>query len=160
MILLLLLPLIIVIIVGGVVADHIPASRYYPLEMSYFKSSMDQQLLDALWNKYWANTLSSSALLNVCVYCCSSFTDIPPPPSPFVPPFPRSRPAPRSEPRPHHSPDHRSDQQDGAVQAAPAPIIAATHKGLWQWWWWWWWWWQYDDRCKQNQVGPASSVLR
>jgi len=37
--------------------------QYYPLEVSYFKSSLDTQLLDLLWNKYWVNTLSSSPLL-------------------------------------------------------------------------------------------------
>ncbi|KAJ3219042.1 COP9 signalosome complex subunit 5 [Dinochytrium kinnereticum] len=28
-------------------------SRYYPLDVSYFKSSLDSQLLELLWNKYW-----------------------------------------------------------------------------------------------------------
>jgi len=37
--------------------------QYYPLEVSYFKSTLDTQLLDLLWNKYWVNTLSSSPLL-------------------------------------------------------------------------------------------------
>jgi len=37
--------------------------QYYPLDVSYFKSSLDTQLLDLLWNKYWVNTLSSSPLL-------------------------------------------------------------------------------------------------
>ena len=41
--------------------------QYYPLEVSYFKSSLDTQLLDLLWNKYWVNTLSSSPLLAVCL---------------------------------------------------------------------------------------------
>ena len=39
--------------------------RYYALDVSYFKSTLDQKLLDSLWNKYWINTLSSSALLTV-----------------------------------------------------------------------------------------------
>ena len=53
--------------------------RYYPLEVSYFKSSLDSHLLDLLWNKYWVNTLSScsittvstvySCTVYVCVYC-------------------------------------------------------------------------------------------
>jgi len=34
--------------------------QYYPLEISYFKSSLDTSYLDLLWNKYWVNTLSSS----------------------------------------------------------------------------------------------------
>ncbi|KAK4337030.1 hypothetical protein RND71_043378 [Anisodus tanguticus] len=37
--------------------------QYYSLEVSYFKSSLDNKLLDSLWNKYWLNTLSSSSLL-------------------------------------------------------------------------------------------------
>lgn len=39
--------------------------RYYPLEISYFKSSTDSALLNLLWNKYWVNTLSSNPLLAV-----------------------------------------------------------------------------------------------
>ncbi|GAM27607.1 hypothetical protein SAMD00019534_107830 [Acytostelium subglobosum LB1] len=35
---------------------------YYPLDISYFKSSLDSQLLDKLWNRYWVNTLSSSPI--------------------------------------------------------------------------------------------------
>ena len=39
--------------------------RYYSLDVSYFKSSLDRRLLELLWNKYWVNTLSSSSLLTV-----------------------------------------------------------------------------------------------
>ena len=39
--------------------------RYYSLDVSYFKSSLDSRLLDLLWNKYWVSTLSSSPLLAV-----------------------------------------------------------------------------------------------
>lgn len=39
------------------------SKRYYQLNMSYFKSSLDARLLDLLWNKYWARALSSSPLL-------------------------------------------------------------------------------------------------
>ena len=39
--------------------------QYYTLDVSYFKSSLDNKLLDSLWNKYWLNTLSSSSLLTV-----------------------------------------------------------------------------------------------
>jgi hypothetical protein len=42
-------------------------SRYYTLEVSYFKSALDRKLLENLWNKYWVNTLSSSSLLTVCI---------------------------------------------------------------------------------------------
>ena len=38
---------------------------YYSLDVSYFKSTLDNKLLDSLWNKYWLNTLSSSTLLTV-----------------------------------------------------------------------------------------------
>jgi COP9 signalosome complex subunit 5 len=37
--------------------------QYYPLEVSYFKSTLDSHVLNLLWNKYWVNTLSSNALL-------------------------------------------------------------------------------------------------
>lgn len=36
--------------------------QYYQLEIEYFKSSLDQKLLENLWNKYWIGTLSSSSL--------------------------------------------------------------------------------------------------
>jgi COP9 signalosome complex subunit 5 len=39
------------------------AERYYSMEISHFKSSVDTKLLSALWNKYWIGTLSSSPLL-------------------------------------------------------------------------------------------------
>jgi COP9 signalosome complex subunit 5 len=41
------------------------AKQYYPLDVSYFKSSLDQKLLDALWDRYWVETLSQSPLFNV-----------------------------------------------------------------------------------------------
>ncbi len=41
--------------------------RYYPLDVSYFKSTLDTALLDKLWNKYWVNTLSSSPMFAVCL---------------------------------------------------------------------------------------------
>lgn len=37
--------------------------QYYPLEVSYFKSSLDAQLLGTLWNTYWIKTLCASPLL-------------------------------------------------------------------------------------------------
>ncbi|KAA8496509.1 COP9 signalosome complex subunit 5a [Porphyridium purpureum] len=39
------------------------AKDYYALEISYFKSRLDAALLDALWNKYWASTLSSAVTI-------------------------------------------------------------------------------------------------
>lgn len=38
------------------------ASKYYSLEVSHFKSTLDSHLLDLLWNKYWVTTLSQSPL--------------------------------------------------------------------------------------------------
>ncbi|KAG9950342.1 Mov34-domain-containing protein, partial [Aureobasidium melanogenum] len=38
------------------------ANKYYSLEVTHFKSSLDNTLLEALWNKYWVQTLSSSPL--------------------------------------------------------------------------------------------------
>jgi COP9 signalosome complex subunit 5 len=39
------------------------SDRYYSLDVSYFKSTLDTHLLSALWNKYWVSTLSSNPLL-------------------------------------------------------------------------------------------------
>lgn len=41
------------------------ANQYYPLEVQIFKSTLDSELLGLLWNKYWVNTLSQSALISV-----------------------------------------------------------------------------------------------
>ncbi|KAI1367827.1 JAB1/Mov34/MPN/PAD-1 ubiquitin protease-domain-containing protein [Xylaria arbuscula] len=38
------------------------ASKYYSLEVSHFKSTLDTHLLDLLWSKYWVQTLSQSPL--------------------------------------------------------------------------------------------------
>jgi len=50
--------------------------RYYPLEVSYFKSSLDSHLLDLLWNKYWVNTLSSNGLLTNRDYTAGQIHDL------------------------------------------------------------------------------------
>ena len=39
------------------------AHKYYKVEHSFFKTGMDTELLDRLWNEYWLHTLSSSPLL-------------------------------------------------------------------------------------------------
>lgn len=44
------------------------ANKYYKLEHSFFKSKLDSQILEALWNEYWVQTLSSSPLLNNSEY--------------------------------------------------------------------------------------------
>ncbi|EGF83607.1 hypothetical protein BATDEDRAFT_15731 [Batrachochytrium dendrobatidis JAM81] len=51
-------------------------NQYYPLEISYFKSSTDSQLLELLWNKYWVNTLSSSRLLTNREYAAYQIKDL------------------------------------------------------------------------------------
>jgi COP9 signalosome complex subunit 5 len=45
----------------------IHAHKYYQLQHSFFKSKLDLQILDTLWNEYWIQTLSSSPLLNVII---------------------------------------------------------------------------------------------
>lgn len=49
---------------------------YYPLEVSYFKSSLDNHLLELLWNKYWVSTLSSSPILAVRPSICRAHTQL------------------------------------------------------------------------------------
>lgn len=47
----------------GKVEDFgVHAHKYYQLEMSYFKSSLDTHLFSLLWNSYWAQTLGSQPL--------------------------------------------------------------------------------------------------
>jgi len=50
-------------------------NRYYQLDISVFKSSLDSRLFDLLWNKYWVNTLSSSPLLNNRDFSARRFSD-------------------------------------------------------------------------------------
>ncbi|KAG7108803.1 COP9 signalosome complex subunit 5 like protein [Verticillium longisporum] len=38
------------------------ASKYYSLEISHYKSTLDTHLLELLWHKYWVQTLSQSPL--------------------------------------------------------------------------------------------------
>ena len=50
--------------------------RYYQLEISYFKSSCDTALLNAIWNKYWIATLSASPLLSNAPYISAQIKDL------------------------------------------------------------------------------------
>jgi len=50
--------------------------QYYPLEISYFKSSLDSALLGKLWNKYWVNTLSSSPMFANRDYMAGAINDL------------------------------------------------------------------------------------
>lgn len=52
------------------------SSKYYPLNITFFKSSMDEAMLKLLWNKYWVNTLSSSPLLGVRDLVSGQISDI------------------------------------------------------------------------------------
>ena len=52
------------------------ASRYYSLEISHFKSSLDSHLLELLWNKYWVSTLSQSPLFTSREYGSRQMTDL------------------------------------------------------------------------------------
>ena len=52
------------------------SSRYYSLEISHFKSSLDTQLLDSLWNKYWVATLSQSPLFTNREYSTKQMLDL------------------------------------------------------------------------------------
>jgi COP9 signalosome complex subunit 5 len=52
------------------------ANHYYSLEVSHFKSSLDAKLLEALWNKYWVQTLSSSPLISNRDYGTKQISDL------------------------------------------------------------------------------------
>ncbi|CAL3969233.1 unnamed protein product [Diplocarpon coronariae] len=52
------------------------ASRYYSLEVSHFKSSLDTYLLELLWNKYWVQTLSQSPLFTNRDYSSKQMLDL------------------------------------------------------------------------------------
>ena len=52
------------------------ASRYYSLEVSHFKSTLDTQLLEHLWNKYWVSTLSQSPLFTNREYGTRQMLDL------------------------------------------------------------------------------------
>lgn len=52
------------------------ANRYYSLEVTHYKSSLDSKLLEALWNKYWVQTLSSSPLFTNRDYVTAQIEDL------------------------------------------------------------------------------------
>lgn len=52
------------------------ASRYYSLEISHFKSTLDAHLLELLWNKYWVSTLSQSPLFTNREYSSKQMLDL------------------------------------------------------------------------------------
>eukprot|EP00055_Hartaetosiga_balthica_P009294 m.36628 g.36628 ORF g.36628 m.36628 type:complete len:350 (-) comp6689_c1_seq1:4244-5293(-) len=52
------------------------ANAYYSLEVSFFKSSLQNLMLESLWSKYWVNTLSSSSMANGDEYESKQICDI------------------------------------------------------------------------------------
>lgn len=52
------------------------SSRYYSLEVSHYKSSLDSRLLEQLWNKYWVQTLSQSPLFTNRDYSSKQMLDL------------------------------------------------------------------------------------
>lgn len=50
--------------------------KYYQLECSFFKSCLDNDILNRLWNEYWLATLSSSPLLSNQKQVTSQIVDI------------------------------------------------------------------------------------
>ncbi|KAI9845524.1 MAG: COP9 signalosome catalytic subunit rri1 [Sclerophora amabilis] len=52
------------------------SSRYYSLEISHFKSTLDTHLLELLWNKYWVSTLSQSPLVTNRDYTSKQMMDL------------------------------------------------------------------------------------
>ena len=52
------------------------ASRYYQLEISHYKSTLDSSLLEELWNKYWVSTLTQSPLFSNRQYSTNQILDL------------------------------------------------------------------------------------
>lgn len=52
------------------------ADRYYSLEVETFKSTLETQLLDLLWNKYWVQTLSANPLITNREYGTKQMLDL------------------------------------------------------------------------------------
>lgn len=52
------------------------ASRYYSLEVSHYKSTLDTHILSLLWNKYWVQTLSQSPLFTNREYSSKQMLDL------------------------------------------------------------------------------------
>ena len=52
------------------------AHKYYKVEHSFFKTGMDTDLLDRLWNEYWLHTLSHSPLLVNQATICQTLVNV------------------------------------------------------------------------------------
>ncbi|KAK6363216.1 COP9 signalosome catalytic subunit rri1 [Orbilia blumenaviensis] len=52
------------------------SNQYYPLEITHYKSSLDNHLLELLWHKYWVSTLSQSPLFTNREYSSKQMAEI------------------------------------------------------------------------------------
>ena len=52
------------------------ADKYYALDVSHYKSTLDTHLLELLWNKYWVSTLSQSPLFTNRDYSSAQMIDL------------------------------------------------------------------------------------
>jgi COP9 signalosome complex subunit 5 len=52
------------------------SSKYYSLEVSHYKSSLDTHLLELLWNKFWVQTLSQNPLFTNRDYSGKQMLDL------------------------------------------------------------------------------------
>lgn len=52
------------------------AAKYYSLEVSCYRSSIDAVLIDRLWHKFWAQTIATSPLLVSRGYAARQMTDL------------------------------------------------------------------------------------
>eukprot|EP00297_Palpitomonas_bilix_P012164 CAMPEP_0113883910 /NCGR_PEP_ID=MMETSP0780_2-20120614/9901_1 /TAXON_ID=652834 /ORGANISM="Palpitomonas bilix" /LENGTH=317 /DNA_ID=CAMNT_0000871345 /DNA_START=225 /DNA_END=1178 /DNA_ORIENTATION=+ /assembly_acc=CAM_ASM_000599 len=50
--------------------------RYYPVDVSFFRSDVDEAVLPLLWNKYWISVLSSSPLHSNAEYTANRINDL------------------------------------------------------------------------------------
>jgi COP9 signalosome complex subunit 5 len=51
-------------------------SKYYPVKVSYFKSHLDNYIIDQLWSKYWVETLTKSSLFVNRQYHTNQLADL------------------------------------------------------------------------------------
>ena len=52
------------------------AHKYYKVDHNFFKSGLDTDLLDRVWNEYWIHTLSSSPLLSNQDMICKTVVNV------------------------------------------------------------------------------------
>ena len=52
------------------------AHKYYQVDINFFKSGLDADLLDRVWNEYWVHTLSTSPLLSNQDMICKTVVNV------------------------------------------------------------------------------------